>query len=355
MSKKLPLEDMQSEISRRKFLKIMGLSAAGLIIPPRALLEHVGSFTSPQWMSQLLGRITKTGHVLHQAPKHSSDVIQEMQLDSVWQITGVKIDPEDGANPVWYELNGKGYAHTRHIQPVKRIRNKPVLSIPEDGCLGEVTMPFVDAYSKPDQRRPVVYRLYYDSTFWILNASIDHNMQVWYELLDDRTYRVFYVPADHLRLVPDSELGPLSPGVPPEDKKLVVDLSNQVMDAYERDQIVFTTKISSGIALLEGGFATPRGIYRIIRKRPCRHMSNPPNAYGSGFDLPGVPWVCYFTSDGVAFHGTYWHNDFGNPHSHGCINMTPETSKWVYRWTTPAVPPENYYHSGIDGTRVVIK
>ncbi len=60
-------------------------------------------------------------------------------------------------------------------------------------------------------------------------------------------------------------------------------------------------------------------------------------AFGD-YDLPGVPWVSYLTDWGIAFHGTYWHNDFGNPRSHGCINMTPDAAKWLYRWTQPFVP-----------------
>jgi lipoprotein-anchoring transpeptidase ErfK/SrfK len=59
-----------------------------------------------------------------------------------------------------------------------------------------------------------------------------------------------------------------------------------------------------------------------------------PNSY----DLPGVPWICYFTEDGISFHGTYWHNDFGKPRSHGCINLSPAAARWVYRWTYPYVP-----------------
>ena len=56
---------------------------------------------------------------------------------------------------------------------------------------------------------------------------------------------------------------------------------------------------------------------------------------GRGFDLPGVPWVTFFTSTGVSFHGTYWHNDYGTPRSHGCVNLLPEDAKFLYRWTSP--------------------
>ncbi len=75
----------------------------------------------------------------------------------------------------------------------------------------------------------------------------------------------------------------------------------------------------------------------------------------NGFDLPGVPWVLYITKSGISFHGTYWHNDYGRPHSHGCINMTPQAAKWLYRWTIPMVPPEKPVVSGYVGTKVQIK
>ena len=75
----------------------------------------------------------------------------------------------------------------------------------------------------------------------------------------------------------------------------------------------------------------------------------------NGFDLPGVPWVLYITESGISFHGTYWHNDYGRPRSHGCINLTPQAAKWLYRWTTPTVAPDKYLAYGHVGTRLEIK
>ena len=74
----------------------------------------------------------------------------------------------------------------------------------------------------------------------------------------------------------------------------------------------------------------------------------------SGFDLPGVPWVIYFTKSGISFHGTYWHNDFGHPRSHGCINLTPQAAKWLFRWTLPSVPIDKEFVYGVLGTQVQI-
>jgi lipoprotein-anchoring transpeptidase ErfK/SrfK len=58
----------------------------------------------------------------------------------------------------------------------------------------------------------------------------------------------------------------------------------------------------------------------------------------ASYDLPGVPWVSYLTDSGISFHGTYWHNDFGKPRSHGCINLPTPSARWVYLWTRPTYP-----------------
>jgi len=71
------------------------------------------------------------------------------------------------------------------------------------------------------------------------------------------------------------------------------------------------------------------------------------------YELPGVPWVSFFHETGVAFHGTYWHTDFGIPRSHGCVNMRPEEAKWLYRWTTPMAPASERLQSGY-GTTVIV-
>jgi hypothetical protein len=61
-----------------------------------------------------------------------------------------------------------------------------------------------------------------------------------------------------------------------------------------------------------------------------------PDAY----DLPGVPFCTYFTTSGAAIHGAYWHNDFGHPRSHGCVNVPADVAKWVYRWSMPVAAYE---------------
>lgn len=58
---------------------------------------------------------------------------------------------------------------------------------------------------------------------------------------------------------------------------------------------------------------------------------------GGGYDLAGVSWTTLFVGNGVAIHSTFWHNNFGEPTSHGCVNAAPEDAKWIFRWTKPIV------------------
>ena len=62
------------------------------------------------------------------------------------------------------------------------------------------------------------------------------------------------------------------------------------------------------------------------------------NVVGEEFELKDIPYVQYFEA-GYALHAAYWHDDFGTPRSHGCINMSPEDAKWLFQWTEPALPP----------------
>ncbi|MBP7804822.1 MAG: L,D-transpeptidase, partial [Candidatus Pacebacteria bacterium] len=113
------------------------------------------------------------------------------------------------------------------------------------------------------------------------------------------------------------------------DKHIVVDLSKQMLYAYEGNTLFLAEPISAGIEINP----TPVGTYTVSRKTPSRYMQGPiPDISDDEYDLPGVPWVLYFSSGGAALHGAYWHNNFGHPMSHGCINQSPELAKKLYYW-----------------------
>jgi hypothetical protein len=78
------------------------------------------------------------------------------------------------------------------------------------------------------------------------------------------------------------------------------------------------------------------------------------NTTGAGWDTPGIAWTTFFDPGGAAIHSTFWHNDFGTPRSHGCVNARPEDSKWVFRWGLPTISlsQDNIEISGPGGTIV---
>ena len=355
VSKNNPFYKLKSQLSRRDFLKFCSLSVAGLMLPTN-LLARLDTTNISDRENWLFGRVTRAGHPLYESPTTDSEMLRNLRFDSIYPITGVSLSPP-GTSVIrtWYQLNNMGYAHSSRIQPVHMKLNTPGKRIPNVGCLGEITIPYVDAFSRIEAPRRILHRFYYGSTFWVLNSLVDEAGSYWYELLDDRFRGRWYIPSNSMRLVPDSELTPIAPEIPFRDKRVVISLARQTLTAFIKDRVVLRTRISTGVRLREGGFASEPGTYRIFRKRPCRYMFAAPRDDYRGFDLPGVPWVSYFFKDGEAFHGTYWHNSFGLPMSAGCINMTHQDAKWLYRWTTPNPPPNQYNFAGSDGTLVVIE
>lgn len=109
-----------------------------------------------------------------------------------------------------------------------------------------------------------------------------------------------------------------------DKKHIYVDLSTQTLYAYEGNTQITKTLISSG----KWG-RTPTGNFNIWEKLRATRMSG-----GSGadaYDLPNVPYVMYFHND-FGLHGAYWHNNFGYPMSHGCINMRPVDARDLFAW-----------------------
>ncbi len=111
---------------------------------------------------------------------------------------------------------------------------------------------------------------------------------------------------------------------PSGQKRIVVDLSDQTLTAWQGESVALYTSISSGT----WAAPTVTGYYKIDRKYVSQRMTGP------GYDIPDVPYVMYFW-EGYAFHGAYWHNNFGTPMSHGCIHLRPGEDQWLYNWADP--------------------
>jgi lipoprotein-anchoring transpeptidase ErfK/SrfK len=337
-------------LSRRDFLKLSGLGFLGLSLRGLPLNSL---FQDDLYTEQ--GRVTARLIWLYDKPSFSAGRVNMYWRDSVVPITGVSISQDEGDyNRIWYEIGEDGYAYSGTLQPVQTILNVPGLSIPSTGTLGEVTVPYTDAHEQPHADSHAAYRMYYETTHWIMSAVTGtFDGKIWYQVLDDKWNKLYYAPGEHLRLIPADELAPLPTDTPNAQKKIQVRLDDQLVLAYENDQPIFATRAATGAAFFTGTYTTPTGHFMTYHKRPTRHMANG-DLTASGYDLPGVPWVMYFTEAGLSLHGTFWHNDFGHPKSHGCVNLSVAAAKWLFRWTDPVVKPDKQFAYQPTGTTLEI-
>ncbi len=358
-------------LSRREFLKWTQKGLAGLFTlavmdslvgKERILAAAANSdFLEEAFFTE--GEVPEKGRVLdntlavYDKPSFSAKLVNMYWRDLVLPINGVTIgDKEPAYNRVWYKVNNnEGYAHSGKMQPVALRYNKPVTKFEKGGLLAEVTVPYTDAVKDPTVRiKPNKFacRLYFSTVHWILDAITDKEGQQWYRIRDDKVKTQYYVNAEHVCPISRESLAPISPRVPAKEKRLEIRLGQQVVVAYEGGKPVFMARVASGGRFIDGDYTTPTGRYMTNRKRPSRHMASGDMAAPSSYDLPGVPWVSYLTLSGISFHGTYWHNDFGKPRSHGCINLSPSAARFIYRWTDPSVPYGEHTWSKDEGTQV---
>lgn len=332
------------KLTRRKFLQSVGLGTLGLMLPKNDPVEGASIIGNP---NTPMGRILRYKLQIHEEP----DVLSKSQGMFLYDDMIKDLPPAFYVENIykkkigWYRLASDQYVEAAWVQPVYNRPNKVVDEIPEGGRLGEITMAKVPVYHQPGVRN--IHRtFYYENTFWVIGKTVDENDVPWYELWDDLSGVSYFVRATAIRMVTPEELTQLSPEVAPDAKRLELDLTHQIVRAFEYDRQVFEAPVSSG----EKDGSTPIGVWTTHRKRPCRRMVNEPHN-PNVYDLPGVPWVSYITILGVAFHGAYWHSNWGNVMSNGCINMKSMDAKWIYRWTNPVVPYDQFYYTEETGTR----
>lgn len=112
-----------------------------------------------------------------------------------------------------------------------------------------------------------------------------------------------------------------------EKRWIQVDLTNQRLTAWEGGEPVYTVTVSTGKEVTP----TLTGTFNIQSKRPIDRMR------GEDYDVPNVPYAMYYDR-GYAIHGAYWHNNFGTPVSHGCINMAVDHAEWLFDWASEGTP-----------------
>lgn len=335
-----------ASLGRRGFLQAGALAAGGLLLP-RGWPGRAQGPTFPQ--AERLGRVVGGRADVKARPDIDSPTVEVLYEDAVVKWLRERVGPAGlTRNQRWVETE-RGYLWASQVQPVRHLPNGPLTVLPEaDGARGmwaEVSVPYVDVViGNPPARSPYLResqypRLYYSQILWIDDVRQDDAGRTLYRINERYGYGdLLWAAAEAFRPLTEDDWAPIHPEV--EDKRVVVDLTYQTMACLENGQEVYVCRISSGAKFDAQGnvvdkWSTPLGPHPIWRKVFSLHMSG--GTTGGGYDLPGIGWTILFSGDGVAIHSTFWHNDFGETRSHGCVNASPDDARWVFRWTTPQV------------------
>ncbi len=342
---------MSNILNRREFLKLSLLGSAALAFRPDVRVGLLPEFPR----DVLLGRVTVAGLPLKSRPHADSTTIRLLYEDEIIVILRRMVGYQPFRfNQTWIETP-EGYVWSPAVQPVWYRPNEPLLDLPSSslgtGMWAEVTVPYVDlVIDNPPVRAPwLEYRLetlglpprfFYSQIVWVDQVQQDESGRTRYRL-NERYGNgdIFWAEAEAFRPLSAEEVQPISPDV--EEKRILVNIAYQTMTCYEGNVEVYFARVSTGALYNASGqrvdaWETPIGEHRIWRKAVSLPLSG--GSASAGWSLPAVGWISLFVGTGVAFHSTYWHNNYGEPSSRGCVNCSPDDAKWVFRWTMPHVP-----------------
>jgi len=351
-------------INRRDALKISSIGLGSIV--SHRLLRGLALPDFP--LAERLGRVATAKVELYSRPDSISQVVGTLYEDAVvpWLREVVGYHPYR-FNQRWVETPD-GFLWSGNVQPVQNHANQPQENLPAtsigEGIWVQVTVPWVDLIlDNPPARSPWLKenptpRLYFSQILWVDQIRTDSAGNTLYRVNERYGYGdIFLADARAFKPLSDDDLAPIHPDV--EDKRIVIDLTHQTLSCFEENREVFFCRVSSGAKYNASGdvvdeWSTPIGGFQIWRKVVSLHMSG--GTTGGGYDLPGIGWATLFVGNGVAIHSTFWHNNFGVPMSHGCVNARPQDAHWIFRWTTPIIDsdPGDLTVSMPGGTRIQV-
>ena len=340
--------------TRRDFLKQAIGGIAGLALFPKDL-PAIFSTSKSSLPDTSKGRVLKESVMLFTAPGFTARPVGRIGMNTVVELLeSVQGDSDLFGDSDWYRISTHLFLHASGIQLVEELVNPIQVQVSRYGQLAKVTVPLARAWKAPLARMKEFINLFYGSNHWVTGVARAEDGKYYYQIEEDRWQENYFVPAECLHLFSADELKPISTEVPAEAKRLEVDLKRQQVTAFENVKAVFNSKISSGYRDSSKDYSTPPGEYHITLKRPSRHMTHSDRLNDTDSELYGVPWMCNFTDTGIALHGTYWHNEFTHPHSHGCVNLPIEAARWIYLWCEPYVPAGERKYVTREGTPVIV-
>jgi lipoprotein-anchoring transpeptidase ErfK/SrfK len=177
--------------------------------------------------------------------------------------------------------------------------------------------------SAPNLQSRVIKGWWVGRRVLLYQSATDNKGGVWYRVSD---------PPEEPMWVHSSLITKVAPvlyeGAKFKGKWVNINVTQQVVTAYEDGTPVKVTLASTGTAKNP----TEIGVWKIYYRLPKQDMKGGSLAAGDYYFLKDVPFPQYFHNSGEGLHGTYWHDDFGHPHSHGCVNLSTPMSEWFYKW-----------------------
>jgi hypothetical protein len=359
---------MKKPISRRDFLKLTGLGLGAMAFSRFKPLD-LEYLSSPKRLpqfpaSEIIGRVvvpdvdvrsrpTNDPNLTTSIGKLGADTLLEWGREVVGSVVG-------GLSNQRYVETPQGYIYGSVLQPTRNLPNTPIAEMPagQPGFWAEVTVPYVDlahegVVASPWMQDLILYnfppRLYYGQVVWIDRIRTNNGFPEyrWNEDAHGRGYgygaygEFFWADGAAFKVLTDDDVSMINPDVDPNEKTISLNLDYQILSCMEGSREVFFCRVSSGIKISDpvsgalNDYSTPAGTLLTHWKIVSKNMTA--GSDGSGYSTPAVPWCTFISGDGIAIHGTFWHNAFGEKRSHGCLNVTPEEAKWIFRWTTPHV------------------
>lgn len=355
------------KLSRRELLKFSAIGLGSLAFRFPGSWQII-DLKSPKRLpvfpeATRLGRVTQPGIALRSSPSNSDgdkNLVTRLPADTLvtWEraVVGTVVG---GPGYLRYIQTPDGYIYGGMIQPVGNHPNTPIEKIPagKDGFWAEVTVPYVDLAHEGVQASPwlrdhIAYnfppRLYYGQVVWMdsIRNTNGFTEYRWNEGANGRGYgyggygEFYWADGAGFHVMTDEDVAPISPDVDPNEKTIQLNLARQSLACYEGSREVYYCRVSSGISYTDSitgeqvDFSTPAGKLLTHWKIISKNMTAGDET--SGYSTPAVPW-CTYIQGGVAIHGAFWHSAFGERRSHGCVNVSIEDAKWIFRWTSPYV------------------
>lgn len=263
---------------------------------------------------------------VYSAPNSSAPILHNIGR-GFFYVTIYSRTPDD-QGVLWYEINPGQFVPETGVREVGFSQFQGVMlsqnpTKPFGWILAAVT-PSPTPGGQPDPLATRLERYTFFEVFEAATVSEADGDWIWYNIGNDRWIRQTFVSL--VQPIPrPAEIGE-------NEFWTAVDLYEQSLAAYEGDRMVFATLISSGL----NRWPTYEGIFQVWDRWDKTNMSGAEGRVDY-YIVEDVPHTMYFDRNNeIALHGAYWHDRFGYKHSHGCVNMPPLTSEWVYNWSATA-------------------